>query len=53
MQDQHTIVHADGLAPGDLLAFGISHPCTAFDKWRSLPLVERDYRVVGTITTHF
>ncbi|WP_336207905.1 alanine racemase [Nonomuraea sp. LPB2021202275-12-8] len=53
MQDQHTVVHADGLAPGDLLAFGISHPCTAFDKWRSLPLVDQDYRVVGTVTTHF
>ncbi|GAA3573971.1 alanine racemase [Nonomuraea rosea] len=53
MQDQHTVVRADGLRPGDLLAFGISHPCTAFDKWRVLPLVDRDYRVVGTITTNF
>lgn len=53
MQDQHTLVRADGLRPGDLLAFGISHPCTAFDKWRELPLVDRDYRVAGTITTHF
>ncbi|SEG64347.1 D-serine deaminase, pyridoxal phosphate-dependent [Nonomuraea solani] len=53
MQDQHTIVRADGLKPGDLLAFGISHPCTAFDKWRVLPLVDRDYRVVGTISTNF
>ncbi|NUO99567.1 MAG: alanine racemase [Nonomuraea sp.] len=53
MQDQHTVVHADGLKPGDLLAFGISHPCTAFDKWRMLPLVDRDYRVVGTIHTKF
>ncbi|MGW0478085.1 alanine racemase [Nonomuraea sp. NPDC003214] len=53
MQDQHAVVHADGLRPGDLLAFGISHPCTAFDKWRALPLVDREYRVVGTITTRF
>ncbi|MFC5815248.1 alanine racemase [Nonomuraea harbinensis] len=53
MQDQHTIVRADGLKPGDLLAFGISHPCTAFDKWRELPLVDGDYRVAGTITTRF
>ncbi|TXK44115.1 alanine racemase [Nonomuraea sp. C10] len=53
MQDQHTIVRADGLRPGDLLAFGISHPCTAFDKWRELPLVDGDYRVAGTITTRF
>ncbi|MGP4098969.1 alanine racemase [Nonomuraea sp. KM90] len=53
MQDQHTVVHAAGLKPGDLLAFGISHPCTAFDKWRVLPVVDRDYRVVGTINTYF
>ncbi|MDR8409742.1 alanine racemase [Nonomuraea sp. 3-1Str] len=53
MQDQHTVVQADGLRPGDLLAFGISHPCTAFDKWRVLPVVDRDYRIVGEITTHF
>ncbi|MFC4011400.1 alanine racemase [Nonomuraea purpurea] len=53
LQDQHAIVRADGLSPGDLLAFGISHPCTAFDKWRVLPLVDRDYRVVGTIRTSF
>ncbi|NUW41210.1 alanine racemase [Nonomuraea rhodomycinica] len=53
MQDQHTMVQADGLRPGDLLAFGISHPCTAFDKWRALPVVDRDYRIVGEITTLF
>ncbi|MER7501402.1 alanine racemase [Nonomuraea pusilla] len=53
MQDQHTIVQAEGLRPGDLLAFGISHPCTAFDKWRRLPVVDRDYRVVGVVTTNF
>ncbi|MGI5269402.1 alanine racemase [Nonomuraea sp. CA-218870] len=53
MWDQHTIVRADGLRPGDLLAFGISHPCTAFDKWRQLPLVDGDYRIAGTITTRF
>ncbi|GAA0949035.1 alanine racemase [Nonomuraea longicatena] len=53
MQDQHTVVRADGLRPGDVLAFGISHPCTAFDKWRTLPVVDSGYRQVGTITTHF
>ncbi len=52
MQDQHTIVRGS-LEVGELVAFGISHPCTAFDKWRVLPLVDRDYRVVGTIRTNF
>lgn len=52
MQDQHTVVEGE-LRVGELIAFGISHPCTAFDKWRMLPVVDRDYRQVGTITTHF
>ncbi|MEU0566893.1 alanine racemase [Nonomuraea sp. NPDC005983] len=52
MQDQHTVVRGD-LRVGELVAFGVSHPCTAFDKWRRLPVVDRDYRVVGTINTHF
>jgi D-serine deaminase-like pyridoxal phosphate-dependent protein len=52
MQDQHTVVEGD-LKVGDLLVFGISHPCTAFDKWRVLPLIDRDNIVVGSINTHF
>ncbi|MEU7896931.1 alanine racemase [Nonomuraea sp. NPDC049152] len=52
MQDQHTVVQGR-LDVGELVAFGISHPCTAFDKWRVLPLVDDDYTVVGTINTHF
>ncbi|MFD1931816.1 alanine racemase [Nonomuraea mangrovi] len=52
MQDQHTVVQGT-LEVGELVAFGISHPCTAFDKWRVLPLVDDDYTVVGTINTHF
>lgn len=50
--DQHTFVRGS-LQVGELVGFGISHPCTAFDKWRMLPLVDADYRVVGTINTHF
>jgi D-serine deaminase-like pyridoxal phosphate-dependent protein len=38
------------LAPGTVLRFGISHPCGAFDRWRHLPLVDLDGRVVGEIT---
>ncbi|MFE3453450.1 alanine racemase [Nonomuraea sp. NPDC059194] len=52
MQDQHTVVQG-ALKVGELVAFGISHPCTAFDKWRVLPLVDDDYTVVGTVNTHF
>ena len=30
---------------GDLVGCGISHPCTAFDKWRLIPVVDDDYTV--------
>ena len=35
--------------PGELLRFGISHPCGAFDRWRSIPLVDENRRVIGRI----
>ncbi|WP_214111111.1 alanine racemase [Acrocarpospora catenulata] len=53
IQDQHAYLDADGLRPGDLVGFGISHPCTAFDKWRVLPVVDDDHLVVDLITTYF
>ena len=53
--DQHAYVDVDGvtLEVGDLVGLGISHPCTAFDKWRLLPLVDDDYRVTGGVRTFF
>jgi D-serine deaminase-like pyridoxal phosphate-dependent protein len=51
--DHHTYLAADGLAPGDLIRFGISHPCTAFDKWRHLPVVDEEHRVVDVLQTFF
>jgi D-serine deaminase-like pyridoxal phosphate-dependent protein len=56
LNDQHAYVRvpaADPLAVGDLLGCGISHPCTAFDKWRLIPVVDDDYTVVDTIATFF
>jgi D-serine deaminase-like pyridoxal phosphate-dependent protein len=41
------------VSPGDLVCFGISHPCTAFDKWRSIPVVDDDYRIVDIMHTYF
>ncbi len=43
----------DPLGVGDLLACGISHPCTAFDKWRLIPVVDDDYTVIDAIATFF
>lgn len=56
LNDQHAYLEIDpGLpvAVGDVLAVGISHPCTAFDKWRLIPVVDARYRVVDAIRTYF
>ena len=55
VNDHHAFVRvpagvAASVAPGTVLRFGISHPCGAFDRWRHLPLVDADDRVVGEIT---
>jgi D-serine deaminase-like pyridoxal phosphate-dependent protein len=56
LNDQHAYLSVPAgvpLAPGDLVGFGISHPCTAFDKWRVIPVVDAGYRVVDLVSTYF
>lgn len=57
LSDQHAHMHFDpaGAAPrvGDRVALGISHPCTTFDKWRWMALVDDEARITGAIGTHF
>jgi D-serine dehydratase len=56
LNDQHAYlgVPEDGpLEIGDMVAFGISHPCTTFDKWQLLYVVDDDYRVVEALRTFF
>ncbi|MFF4124334.1 alanine racemase [Microbispora rosea] len=54
VQDQHAYLDGDaGLCPGDLVSFGLSHPCTAFDKWRVIPVVDDDDVVIDLIGTCF
>lgn len=56
LNDQHAFVRMPeeiGARPGDLVCFGISHPCTAFDRWRSLPLVDAADRIVDVVRTYF
>jgi D-serine dehydratase len=56
LADQHAYVAVPAdfeLAPGDLVCFGISHPCTTFDKWRVIPVVDDEYRVVDAVHTFF
>jgi D-serine dehydratase len=57
LNDQHAYLRFDpaGVTPqvGDRIALGISHPCTTFDKWRWMPLVDDGLTVMGAIRTCF
>lgn len=56
LDDQHAYLDVPpdtALGPGDLVCLGISHPCTALDKWRVIPVVDGDYRVTDAIHTFF
>ena len=56
VMDQHAFlkVSADAnLKVGDLVGCGISHPCTAFDKWRLIPVVDDGYAVIDAVLTYF
>ena len=56
LYDQHTCLRVPADSPlrvGDLMSFGISHPCTTFDKWRLLYVVDDDYTVTEAIRTFF
>ena len=58
LNDQHAHLRFDAAGPlqprvGDLVALGISHPCTTFDKWHWMPVVDDDYRIVDAVTLHF
>jgi D-serine dehydratase len=57
LNDQHAYLRFDpaGLIPqlGDRVGLGISHPCTTFDKWRWMPLVEDDGAITGAVATRF
>ena len=56
MMDQHAyleIAEGDDLRVGDMIGFGISHPCLTFDKWRAVLMVDSDHRVVEVMQTFF
>jgi D-serine deaminase-like pyridoxal phosphate-dependent protein len=55
LADQHAFLsygQETRLSIGDVVACGISHPCTAFDKWQLIPVIEDD-RVVDIVRTFF
>jgi D-serine dehydratase len=56
MMDQHAFLHiaeGDDIREGDMIAFDISHPCLTFDKWRYLPVLDSEYRVIDVVQTFF
>jgi D-serine dehydratase len=56
LDDQHAYLRLPAgtdLAPGDLVCLGVSHPCTTFDKWRVIPVVDDGYHVIDAVHTFF
>ncbi len=57
LNDHHAFLRfdPDSEAPqvGDRVSLGISHPCTTFDKWRWLAVVEDNGDVTGAVHTQF
>jgi D-serine dehydratase len=58
LNDQHAYMRFDpdeGKAPsvGDRVILGISHPCTTFDKWSWMPVIDETGNVVSAVTTRF
>ena len=56
VDDQHLYLNVDAsdeVSVGDLIGFGISHPCTTFDKWRAIPIANDKYQVVAIANTKF
>ncbi|WP_225826896.1 amino acid deaminase [Streptomyces naphthomycinicus] len=56
LSDQHAWLRTEpgaDLEVGDWIGFGLSHPCTSFDKWQLIPVAEADGTVVAYIRTFF
>jgi D-serine dehydratase len=60
LNDQHAYLRFDPQSPpdqhpvvGQLVGCGISHPCTTFDKWRWMPVVDDAYLVVDAVSVNF
>ena len=59
LNDQHAHLRwdagdaADAPVVGERIGLGISHPCTTFDKWHWMPMVDEHYRVVDAVVMHF
>lgn len=56
LSDQHAhmqIPSNNPLKVGDVVGLGVSHPCTTFDKWKLLFVVDDDYNITSAVETFF
>jgi D-serine dehydratase len=56
LNDQHaflSVAPEAALAVGDIIAFGISHPCTCLDRWRVILALDADGVVTRALPTQF
>ncbi|EPH40606.1 alanine racemase [Streptomyces aurantiacus] len=56
LSDQHgwlRVASGAEVEVGDWVGLGLSHPCTSFDKWQLIPLVEADGTVTDYVRTYF
>ncbi|MFD9335871.1 alanine racemase [Streptomyces sp. NPDC060028] len=56
LSDQHAWLETDSAEDvnvGDWVALGMSHPCTIFEKWPLIPVVEADGTVTDYVRTFF
>ncbi|MBU9766895.1 amino acid deaminase [Mycobacterium sp. TNTM28] len=56
LDDQHAYVQLtepDQAPVGAWLPFGISHPCTTFDKWQLILVLNDEHRVIEFVRTFF
>jgi D-serine dehydratase len=56
LNDQHAHLEVSeeaSLQVGDVVVLGISHPCTAIDRWRVIPLIGAAGAVVEALPTSF
>ena len=56
LSDQHAWLRVEegvSLEVGDWVGLGMSHPCTMFDKWQVIPVVDAEGTVTDLIRTFF
>jgi D-serine dehydratase len=56
LMDQHAFLRTPDsivITSGDIVAMGLSHPCTAFDKCRLVPIIDDELTVTDAVITFF